>query len=158
MKRAGKVFAIAVLAAGFELAHVASASDEISIGTWKLNMAKSTRPAPLPKSYTNKIEIIGTKIKFTNDIVDAQGKETHSEWIGNYDGIDYPITGDPNRDTVARRRLDPFTVENVNKLHGKVTTTTRSVSSIDGRSKTERVTGINSRGQRVDYQEVWDRQ
>ena len=134
------------------------ASDDVSVGTWKLNAAKSTLPGPPPKSYINKIEVVDGRIKFTNDMIDAEGKHTHSEWTGKYDGMDYPIKGDPNRDTVARKKIDQYTVENMNKKGGKVTTIGRSVYSRDGKSKTETTTGTDAQGQKVDYIIFWERQ
>ena len=41
-------------------------------------------------------EAAGDQIKSTVDGVDAQGKPTHNEWVGKFDGKDYPVTGDPS--------------------------------------------------------------
>ena len=135
-----------------------SASNDISVGTWKQDLTKSTRPGPPLKSSLNKIEIVDGRVKFTNDAIDAEGRLTHSEWTGKYDGVDYPIHGDPNRDAVARKYIDQYTVENTNKLRGKVTTISLSVYSPDGKSKSERTTGTNAQGEKVDFSVFWERQ
>ena len=43
------------------------------------------------------------------------------------------MTGNPNADTIAVRRIDARTVEMVSKKGGKITTTQRNVDSADGR-------------------------
>jgi hypothetical protein len=69
-----------------------------SLGTWKLNEAKSKLSAGLPKNLTVVYEAVGDDIKATVEGVDAQGKPTHNEWTGKFDGKDYPVTGDPSSD------------------------------------------------------------
>ena len=52
-----------------------------------------------PKNLTVTYEAVGDNIKATVDGVDGQGKPTHNEWTGKFDGKDYPVTGDPTSDT-----------------------------------------------------------
>src|SRR5437870_11676462 len=63
------------------------------IGTWRLNLAKSTfSPGPPPKSNTLKIEAVsGGAQKHTFDGVNSQGQPTHSERVGKFDGADVPV-------------------------------------------------------------------
>jgi hypothetical protein len=51
-------------------------------------------------------EAVGDSIKATVDGVDAQGKPTHNEWTGKFDGKDYPVTGDPSSDTRSVKQID----------------------------------------------------
>src|SRR2546421_12023297 len=45
------------------------------IGTWELNVAKSSfRPGPPPKSLTRVYEASGENVKYTDSMVDADGK------------------------------------------------------------------------------------
>lgn len=90
------------------------------IGTWTLNVAKSTyNPGPPPKSLTVKIEAAGEGIKSTSDGVAADGSSTHSEYTANYDGKDYPLKGVEDADTVSLKRIDANTAERTDKKAGK---------------------------------------
>ena len=125
----------------------ALAADVFS-GTWKINLAKSKYdPGPAPKGPNfSKIEAIEGGLKFTNDGVNAEGKPTHSEWSGKFDGKDNPVKGDANRDTAALKKIDDYTTEIISKKEGKVTSTNRTVYSRDGKTRTQTVQGTNAQG------------
>ena len=79
------------------------AADNNMVGTWKLNLAKSTySPGPAPKSQTAKIEAVTGGIHEVADRVGADGKSVHYEFTAMFDGKDYPVSGDPDRDTIRR--------------------------------------------------------
>jgi hypothetical protein len=128
----------------------AFAADVFS-GNWKLNLAKSKYdPGPPPKGPNfSKIDAIDGGLKFTIDGVNAEGKPTHNEFSGRLDGKDNPVTGDPNRDTAALKKIDDHTLEILNKKAGKVTTTTRAVFSRDGKTRTQTTQGTNAQGIKV---------
>jgi hypothetical protein len=128
----------------------AFAADVFS-GSWKVNLAKSKYdPGPPPKGpNVNKIEAIEGGLKFTNDGVNAEGKPTHSEWSGKFDGKDNPVKGDPGRDTAALTKIDDYTTEIISKKAGKVTTTNRTVYSRDGKTRTQTVQGTNAQGIKI---------
>ena len=129
------------------------------VGTWKLNLSKSTySPGPPPKSQTTKVEAVEGGIKEVVDRVNAQGVAIHFEWTAKYDGTDYPVKGDPDRDSVSLRKIDDYTIEITSKKAGKTTTTTRSVIATDGRSRVVRVTGINAQGEKINNAVVFDRE
>ena len=136
----------------------AFAADVFS-GNWKLNLEKSKYdPGPPPKGPNfSKIEAIPGGLKFTNDGVNAEGKPTHNEWSGKFDGKDNPVKGDPNRDTVALRKIDDYTIEVTNKKDGKVTTTIRAVFSRDGKTRTNTTTGTNLKGIKVNNVTVFEK-
>ena len=129
------------------------------IGTWKLNVAKSTySPGPPQKGGTVKFEAAGEGIKLTADIQDADGSATHTEYTGNYDGKDYPLTGSAAADTVSLKRIDANTTERTDKKGGKVVATfTRKVSS-DGKTLTVTHKGTNAQGQPVNNLIVLEKQ
>ena len=129
-------------------------------GTWKLNLAKSKYdPANLaPKSTTAKLEAAADGIKATVDTVNSENKKIHYEFTAKYDGKDYPISGDPTRDSISYKRIDDYTFESVSKKAGKVTVTTRNVYARDGKSRTLTTTGTNDKGQKVNNTTVWDKQ
>jgi hypothetical protein len=72
-----------------------------------------------------------------------------------YDGRDYPVTGDPSRDTVAMTRSAPGTVDIVNKKAGAVVSRMRIVVAPDGRSRTNTV--MDPSGQKTTAVLVFDR-
>lgn len=137
----------------------AFAADVFS-ANWKVNLAKSKYdPGPPPKGPNfTKIEAIDGGLKFTNDGVNAEGKPTHSEWSGKFDGKDNPVTGDPNRDTAALKRIDDHSYEITNKKGGKVVTVARAVFSRDGKTRTQTTSGTNAQGIKVNNTTVSEKQ
>ncbi len=129
------------------------------IGTWVLNVAKSKySPGPAPKSNTIRIEASDGRIKYTTDGVGAEGQATHTEFTVKFDGKPYPVTGNPDVDTYAARRLGARRYELVARKGGKVTTTSRIVVSADGKTRTVTATGKNPQGQAVNNTIVYDKQ
>jgi hypothetical protein len=97
-------------------------------------------------------------MKITVDGTGAAGKPIHNEWTGKFDGKDYAVKGDPDTDMRAYRRLDDYTMEIVAKKGGKVTTTTKSVYSKDGKTRTSTATGTDPTGQKVENTIVYEKQ
>jgi|SRR5208282_518804 hypothetical protein len=129
-----------------------------NMGTWKLDEAKSKIPAGAPKNTTVVYEAAGDSIKVTVDGVDANGKPTHSEWTGKFDGKDYPLTGDPNADTRSYKTINAHTTDLTNKKDGKVTATAKIVISADGKSRTVTVSGSDATGKKVSYTGFYNKQ
>jgi hypothetical protein len=128
------------------------------MGTWKLNEAKSKFPPGAPKNQTVVYEAAGDKVKVTVDGVDGEGKPTHNEWTGMFDGKDYPLTGDPNADTRAYKKIDDRTTELTNKKGGKVVAMGKIVISADGKSRTVTVSGTDPMGKKMESTAVYDKQ
>ena len=98
------------------------------LGTWRLNLetpqTRFSSGYPAPKSETCTFEAAGAdEIRFRGDTVQGDGTLVHSEYTARLDGKDYPVKGDPNRDTVALRRVKPFVTEGTSKKAGEVTNT-----------------------------------
>jgi hypothetical protein len=129
-----------------------------NMGTWKLNEGKSKLPATAVKNNTVVYEAAGDNIKVTVDGTDADGKPTHNEWTGKFDGKDYPLTGDPGADTRSYKVVNDTTTDLTNKKGGKPTMSGRIVVSADGKSRTVTVTGTDSKGMKVKYTAVYDKQ
>jgi hypothetical protein len=129
-----------------------------NLGTWKLNEAKSKLSPGLPKNLTVVYAAAGDNIKGTIDGVDGQGKPTHNEWTGKFDGKDYPVTGDPSSDSRALKQIDDRTLELTVKKSGKVTMTGRAVVSADGKSRTVTISGTDAAGKKVKTIAVYDKQ
>jgi hypothetical protein len=129
-----------------------------NLGTWKLNEAKSKIDAGLPKNLTVVYEAAGDSLKATVDGVDGQGKPTHNEWTGKYDGKDYAVTGDPSSDTRSLKKIDDRTLELTAKKGGKVTLSGRIVVAADGKSRTLTLSGTDAAGKKVKSTAVYDKQ
>src|SRR5258707_3547958 len=95
-----------MFAAMFAAAAVCMAAEDVHMGTWKLDEAKSKIGAGAPKNTTVIYEAAGDSVKVTTDGTDGDGKPSHSEWTGKYDGKDYPVTGDPNTDTRSYKKVN----------------------------------------------------
>jgi hypothetical protein len=131
------------------------------IGTWKINLEKSTfSPGPKPTvAATLKIESSAGGIKVTFEGTSPDGQPIHSETVGSFDGKDNPTKGTsmPNS-TNAFTRVDDRTLEVAGKIDGKPTVTTRLVASADGKTMTATQTGTNAEGQSAKNVIVLDRQ
>jgi hypothetical protein len=124
---------------------VAAQSPDRLVGTWKVNIAKSTFPGAPPKNQTSKWEALPDgQLKNINDAVDAKGQSSHNEIIVKFDGTDLPLKGAAVPTTRAYKRIDARTFEYVQKINGKVTSTSRSVMSPDGKTRTFTTTGTNA--------------
>src|ERR1700687_4724376 len=133
-------------------------AEDANIGTWKLNDAKSTFAAGATKNTTVVYEAVGDSVKVTVDGTDKDGKPTHNEWTGKYDGKDYPVTGDSNTDTRSLKRMDDHTLGLTGKKGGKVVTTGRIVVSANGKTRTVSTSGTDSMGMTMKSTAVYDKQ
>ncbi|MGB7218321.1 MAG: hypothetical protein WBD07_05890 [Vicinamibacterales bacterium] len=141
---------------------VAAHAQEIGVGTWKLNLAKSRyEPANLtPKSQIVKFEAVpGGGMKITADTVDALGKSVHTEVVTMFDGRPSVVRGslDANS-TRVYQRIDSRTYEFAALVGGRVTATTRTVVAADGRTRTNTTTGQNVQGLTVISVAIYDKQ
>jgi hypothetical protein len=133
-------------------------ADDAFTGTWKLNEAKSKIGPGMQKNSTVVYETIGDNVKVTIDGADKDGKPTHNEWTGKFDGKDYPVTGDPNSDARSVTKIDDHTLGFNVKKAGKVATSGRIVVSADGKSRTVTASGSDSKGKKATTTAVYDRQ
>lgn len=128
------------------------------MGTWKLNEAKSKFSPGAPKNHTVVYEAAGDNIKVTVDGVDGEGKPTHSEWTGKFDGKDYPLTGDSMSDSRSYKKINGNTMDLTNKKDGKATVTARIVVSADGKTRTVTLHGTDPKGKKIHVTAVYDKQ
>jgi hypothetical protein len=128
------------------------------MGTWKLNEAKSKFPAAAQKNNTVVYEAAGDSTKVTVDGTDADGKPTHNEWTGKFDGKDYPLTGDSSADARSYKKIDDHTMALTNKKDGKAVATARIVVSADGKSRTVTLMGTDAKGNKTKSIAVYDKQ
>jgi hypothetical protein len=136
-------------------------AQDAHVGTWKQNFDKSkTVPPstnPRPQSVTRTYEMFGDGLKATFVTVTADGKSTTSGFSAHFDGKDYAATG-TNFDTIALKKIDNYSFENVNKRGGKVVSTGTNVVSKDGKTMTFTSKGVNASGQSTSAVLVFEKQ
>jgi hypothetical protein len=151
------------LAVGLFIASLAAGASaqpsQASIGTWKLNVAKSKFSGPAPKSLVVKFEPSGKDgVKLSSEGVSADGNKTGGGYTAKYDGKDYPLAGSPVADTLSLKRIDANTTERTDKKNGKVVQTLTRTMAKDGKSFTVAVKGTNPKGEPVNNLMVFEKQ
>lgn len=151
-----------LFALAFAQAAVPAAAPPTSpaLGTWKLNVAKSTfTPGPGWRSQTRTYSTApggGVLISWTG--VGAHGEAMHVRFISRLDGKDYPMKGSANYDTLNAVAVDPFTVKSEEKRDGKVVGVAMRKISADGKVMTITDDGTNRKGEKFSQVLVFDRQ
>lgn len=141
---------------------VAAQAPDSWLGIWKLNVAKSKWDAgsSAPKSQTvAQVAITGGGMKSNVDMVDSQGKSIHTELTTMFDGKPTVVSGAADAKTTrVYKRIDGRTYEFSTLVNNKVTSTTRSVTSADGKTRTVTTTGKNAQGAAYTNVVVYDKQ
>jgi hypothetical protein len=128
------------------------------MGTWKLNETKSKiTPGTLKNTQVVCSSMFG-QVNIKADGIAANGKPSHTEWSGKFDGKDYPVTGDPNSDARSYTKVNERTLTTTNKKNGKVTVTGQIVVSEDGKSRTVTLNGTTPKGKKFKNVVVYDKQ
>jgi hypothetical protein len=141
----------AALAAG-------TAADPV-VGTWKLNVAKSTFSAgPALKSQTRIYSQSAQGITLNMKTVSADGKEVNSHTTYQLDGTDYPVTGLAAYDSLSGKQVDPNTAEFTLKMAGKAIGTTRRTVSKDGKTLTSTLKMTDAKGEKTENVTLFDKQ
>jgi hypothetical protein len=108
-------------------------ADDTSVGTWKLDVAKSTfasNTPPKSETRTHTITPDGTRVVIEDEYAD--GKKTRVETLVTYDGKPRPSTGSGTWDSIATRRIDRNVTEAELIRDGKVVGHVRREVSPDG--------------------------
>jgi hypothetical protein len=143
----GFLFAILLSLSATALAQ----SPDPAMGTWTLSTDKSRyKPGPPFKSLVVKFEPAGEGVKMTNELINADGISIKSQYTAYYDGKDYPISGLPNIDTVALKKLDGGEVHRTDRKAGTVVQRFVRTMSTDGKTMTIRQTGTSATGEAYD--------
>ncbi len=155
MKRKTVLFSLVAL---FAVATVCFAAENLLMGTWKLNEAKSKIAAGTPKNTTVVYEAAGDSIKVTVEGIDAAGKPTHNEWTGKFDGKDYAVTGDSESDMRSYKQVTAHSLSLTVKKGGKVTQSGTITISADGKSRTVTLHSTDAKGTKVTSTTYSDKQ
>jgi hypothetical protein len=131
------------------------------IGLWQLNVAKSKySPGPAPKSGTLNIQGDGQNRKLTAVGINAAGNAApvvvFSELVE--DGKSHPVTGLAVDDVSTYTRVDAYTIKVTRLKDEKVVQTAIWVISLDGKTLTTHLTGINADGREVNDIMVFEKQ
>jgi len=127
-------------------------------GTWKLNTKKSHVRSGMARNETVKYEgAFFFREKVTVEGTDAKGKPARSEWVGMFDGKDYPVTGDPDGDMRSYNKVDDHTMNFWQKKGGNVMMSGKIVVSADGKSRTVTTMTKNKKGRMVRRTAVFDK-
>ena len=148
------VLILAVFCIGFTL----SFAQDANMATWKLNEAKSKLSSRAPKNTTVIYEAAGDNVKVTVDGVDPDGKPIHHQWIGKFDGKDYPVIGDPNEVSRSYTKIDDHTLGLNIRRRGNATASGRIVVAPDGKSRTVTMTGTDPAGKTFQSITLYDKQ
>jgi hypothetical protein len=139
---------------------VTAAPDEPRVGTWELNLAKSTfSPGPAPKKQTLTFQAAGPHWTALLQGIDASGKPINPDLNNlaiNFDGKDHP-TANVDYDTTTWKRVSANQYEAIRKRAGKVVLTSTNVVSKDGKTMTITTKGVNAAGQSISNVRVYDK-
>jgi hypothetical protein len=150
---------IAVVAAMSGVASVEAATPDPVVGTWQLNVSKSTFTAgPALKSQTRTYTQSGPTITLVMKTVSADGKEGTSQTTYQLDGKDYPVKGNPDYDSLSARQVDDNTARFTLKKDGKAVGTTGRTVSKDGKTLTSKSKITTAKGEKTQSVMVFDKQ
>jgi hypothetical protein len=150
---------VMIVALGLSLTRLHAQELDPVLGTWKLNVAKSTFPGGRgPRSQTVKFEKAGRGTAVTSDVVGPDGRITRSSYTAFYDGKRHPILGVASADSVSFKRIDAWTVERTDTKAGRFMATVTRVLSKDGKVLTVTTKAFDAQGRAIVGVTVYDRQ
>jgi len=127
-------------------ASMAFGADDPFVGTWKLNLEKSTLdPArPKPKSMTETYEAAEGGVKWTATGENPDGNPMNAAtYTAKYDGKDYPLKMGTSGDSVAIKPVEANTHTFIVKKDGEVVMTGRE--RVSGNTLTKTVKGTDGK-------------
>jgi hypothetical protein len=106
------------------------------------------------------LNFVATAQGLRNDVqgTDADGKPVTAVFTMIADGQYYPVTGAPDFDSSAWRRVDGSTTEYSRRRNGQVVITGTRVLSANGRMLTFTENGTHANGQQYSAVAIYDKQ
>jgi len=148
----------ALLTSGSAVTAAGSVADP-AVGTWKLNLAKSTFAGiPAYKSQIRVYSRSGQDITLKMTTVSAEGKETTTQATYKLNGKDYPSMGNPDFDSLSGVQIDTSTVEFTLKRASQPVGKIRRAVSNDGQTLTINYVITNANGVQTSALTVFDKQ
>ncbi len=160
MKPWSRLLLTTVLTVAFSGVVYAQYGSDPTIGTWTLNLAKSSyKPGPAPQSETRMYESAPEGMThLTVHQVGADGNSVMEETTYKRDGKPYAFTGSPNIDAVEVTTVNDLERRSTLVLHGKVVGHISYKISKDGKTMTANATFRNASGKMEHDLRVYDRQ
>ena len=146
---------------GLAITTIAALGADNTIGTWKLNMAKSKfTPGPSPvKSLTITREASDGGVKVTVSGERADGTPANSSYTLKYDGQEVQVAGNAPYDTIAVKQVDANTLTDERKKTGtQYRATGRTVISKGGGTYNATIKGTDADGKPFTNVMVFDKQ
>jgi hypothetical protein len=134
---AGKALFLGSLLALLVPVVMAADAADSSLGTWKLNVAKSTfgsGTVSKGETRTYSATSMGTHVVIEGE--DASGKKSKTEALLTYDGQPQKVAGNPDFDTVTTKRVNKYETTAELLKGGKVVGSLRRLVSKDGKTMT----------------------
>jgi hypothetical protein len=124
-----------LLAVCLSLSTALVAADSVFSGTWKLNPDKSHFTGPAPKGSTAVVQADDNNFGLKQEFVDDKGQSSNVSVEAKFDGKDYPVTGDPDTDSMALQRVSGHEIKITYKKAGQVTGRSVVTVSKDGKRR-----------------------
>jgi hypothetical protein len=102
-------------------------------GFWTLVAEDSRLAGPLPRRWTQTLEVSEETISVREEIVGSDGRMLTVTVEASFDGLDYDVAGSPLADVIAYSRRDRYRIDGVAKKDGRVVLTESVTASEDGR-------------------------
>jgi hypothetical protein len=142
-------------------ASTAVAATHAAIGTWKLNLAKSTDEStdPLPKSETFVFADSAQGVSLSTRIVGADGKlaATKGKPV-KWDGAAHPETTGPDHDSITVKPAGAQTIEWSMAKNGTLVRSGILTVSRDGKMMTVSGASVAGSGAKTYFNNVYDRE
>ena len=148
-------------ALGLSITVVAAFGADNSLGTWKLDVAKSKyAPAPMPVkalNVTREASDDGVKVSITGE--QADGTPIQASYTAKYDGKEVQVTGNAPYDTIAVKQVNANTfTDERKKTGGSYKGIGRTVISNSGKTMTLTTKGTSADGKPLNVTLVFDKQ
>jgi len=138
------------------------AEDNPLLGKWKLNVEKSKfTPGPAPNSQTRTVEADGDSVKYSFEVVSAEGKTGTYGFTVKYDGSFYPVSGSGmpyGADEISIKKVTSHSYNATLKRAGKVVATSHAVVSKDGKTTTLTGKGTDANGKPSSMTSVYEKE
>jgi hypothetical protein len=134
------------------------AENDPRIGTWRLNVSKSTSSnGQLPANETRTYTAEGSDIMGSSEGVNAKGKPISTHYNASANGKDRPAGSDPSI-TLSIKQTGPGAYAGTMKKDGKVIGTNTAVISGGGKVFTFKNKGTDAEGKSFTSTTVYDKQ
>ena len=142
MKTRTILASLVVFLAGIAFA-AAQTDESAQMGTWKLSEGKSKFATGASRNTSVTYAAAGDNmVKIVTEGVDGDGKPTHTEWTGKFDGKDYKVSGTTDYDTRSYIPSGKHALSMTVKKGDKTLMTGKVSIAPDGKTRTVTTSGF----------------